>query len=729
MIIAARRTLPAGSRRWCTNRACAASAWPGGSRTRSSSTSTTAKRTATAATGSPFTSSARPEPSRVCCTSPNRTTRPGSVPRPSTPWPATSPPPKAPRAATPTTSCTWPARCANWAKTTRTSSTSKTASATSAADRHAASARVPRQPPFARHSLPPTDLRSGAADGFWLLEGACARTGPATLRLQAASNRPSIRHGRPVRLLEGACSRTGPATLRLQAASNRPSIRRRRRFSTVGGSLHANRPGSSACRESTVGGRIRARTCRAVPVSPTCRADRGSTQWSAESSAGHPMRSPRILIDLLIVAVLTVLAGPTLAADADDWHGWIDAETERLYDDVVEWRRHFHRNPELSNREFETAAYIAEFLRGLGMEVTTGVAHTGVIGVLEGGRPGPVVGLRADMDALPVPSRVGLAFSPEVTSEFLGDEVPVSHACGHDTHMAMLMGVAEMFAERRDELPGTVKFIFQPAEEGAPPGEEGGAELMVEEGVLQNPDVDVIFGQHINSQTEVGTIRYRPEGTMAAADRFVITVKGKQTHGSTPWTGVDPILTSAKIIEGLQTIISRQTELTKAAAVISVGKIESGVRNNIIPEEAEMIGTIRTLDTEMQDIIHKKIRHVATKTAESMGATAEVEIEEGYPVTYNDPDLTADMVPTLEKLAGKENIVLSDAITGAEDFSFFQKKIPGFYFFVGGMPQGMDPADAAPHHTPDFYIEEEGMKLGVKALAALTVDYMMQNAN
>src|SRR6056297_2137735 len=625
MIIAARRTLPAGSRRWCTNRACAASAWPGGSRTRSSSTSTTAKRTATAATGSPFTSSARPEPSRVCCTSPNRTTRPGSVPRPSTPWPATSPPPKAPRAATPTTSCTWPARCANWAKTTRTSSISKTASATSAADRHAASARAPRQPPFARHSLPPTGLRSGAADGFWLLEGACARTGPATLRLQAASNRPSIRHarpvrllerafaltgpatlrlqaasnrpsirhgrpvrllegacartrpatlrlqaasnrpsirharpvrllerafaltgpatlrlqaasnrpsirhGRPVRLLEGACARTRPATLRLQAASNRPSIRhgrpvrllegacartrsatlrlqaassrpsirRRRRFSTVGGSLLANRPGSSACRESTVGGRIRARTGRAVPVSPTCRADRGSTQWSPESSAGHPMRSPRILIDLLIVAVLTVLAGPTLAADADDWHGWIDAETERLYDDVVEWRRHFHRNPELSNREFETAAYIAEFLRGLGMEVTTGVAHTGVIGVLEGGRPGPVVGLRADMDALPVPSRVGLAFSPDVTSEFLGDEVPVSHACGHDAHMAMLMGVAEMMAERRDELPGTIKFIFQPAEEGAPPGEEGGAELMVAEGALKNPDVEVVFGQHI----------------------------------------------------------------------------------------------------------------------------------------------------------------------------------------------------------------------------------------
>ncbi|HKL19992.1 MAG TPA: amidohydrolase [Halalkalibaculum sp.] len=395
----------------------------------------------------------------------------------------------------------------------------------------------------------------------------------------------------------------------------------------------------------------------------------------------------------------------------------------------MEWRRHFHENPELSNREEETAAYIADYMRSLGLEVKTGIAHTGVVAILEGGKPGPVVGLRADIDALPVKERTDVPFKSTKTTTYLGQEVGVMHACGHDTHIAMLMGAAKILTEIKSDLQGTVKFIFQPAEEGAPPGEEGGAELMVEEGVLQNPDVDVIFGQHINSQTEVGTIRYRPEGTMAAADRFVITVKGKQTHGSTPWTGVDPILTSAKIIEGLQTIISRQTELTKAAAVISVGKINSGVRNNIIPEEAEMIGTIRTLDTGMQEKIHNDIRHVATKIGESMGAEVEVDIQKGYPVTFNDPALTADMVPTLEKLAGKENIVLSDAITGAEDFSFFQKKIPGFYFFVGGMPKGMDAADAAPHHTPDFYIEEEGMKLGVKALAALTVDYMMQNAD
>ncbi len=405
----------------------------------------------------------------------------------------------------------------------------------------------------------------------------------------------------------------------------------------------------------------------------------------------------------------------------------INTQAEEVFDQVVEWRRHFHENPELSNREEETAAYIAEYLESLGMEVKTGIAHTGVVGILEGSKDGPVVGLRADIDALPVKERTDVPFKSTKTTTYLGQEVGVMHACGHDTHIAMLMGAAKVLSDMKDELSGTVKFIFQPAEEGSPPGEEGGAELMVKEGVLENPDVDVIFGQHINSKTEVGKIRYRPKGTMAASDRFVIKVKGKQTHGSTPWTGVDPIVTSAKIIEGLQSIISRKTELTKAAAVISVGKIQAGVRNNIIPEEAEMIGTIRTLNTNMQEKIHKDIRHVATTIAESMGAVAEVEIEKGYPVTFNDPELTEEMLPSLKKIAGNENIVLTDAITGAEDFSFFQKEIPGFYYFVGGMPEGMDPSEAAPHHTPDFYIEEEGMKLGVKSLTALTVDYMMSH--
>jgi amidohydrolase len=435
-------------------------------------------------------------------------------------------------------------------------------------------------------------------------------------------------------------------------------------------------------------------------------------------------------LKIVAVAAAFILTakGATAQTSSADMQTRISEQTDQMFEQVVEWRRHFHENPELSNRESETAAYIADYMRSLGMKVDTAVAHTGVVAILEGGKPGPVVGLRADIDALPVKERTDVPFKSTKTTTYLGEEVGVMHACGHDTHIAMLMGAAKILADMKEELPGTVKFIYQPAEEGAPPGEEGGAELMVKEGVLSNPDVDVIFGQHINSQTEVGTIRYRPRGTMAASDRFVITVNGKQTHGSTPWTGVDPIVTAAEIIDGLQTIISRKTELTKAAAVISVGKIKGGVRNNIIPEEVEMIGTIRTLDTGMQKKIHDDIRHVATTIGESMGADVEVEIEEGYPVTYNDPELTEAMVPTLQKIAGNEEVVLSDAITGAEDFSFFQKEVPGFYFFTGGMPQNMDPAEAAPHHTPDFYIEEEGMKLGVKALVGLTVDYMMQNS-
>ena len=425
---------------------------------------------------------------------------------------------------------------------------------------------------------------------------------------------------------------------------------------------------------------------------------------------------------------LGLLAG-ALANDArtevTDWHAWIDDQTEVLFDRVIEWRRYFHANPELSNREFETAAYIEDFLRGLDMEVETGMAHTGVVGVLRGGRPGPVVGLRADMDALPVPSRVGLAFSPDgVTGEYLGEEVPVSHACGHDAHMAMLMGVAEIFAARRDELPGTIKFIFQPAEEGTPPGEEGGAEMMVAEGVLRDPDVDVIFGQHIWALAPVGHVGYRAGGIMAAADQFTITIQGRQTHGSTPWTGVDPISVAAQVIIGLNMIVSRQTELTKEAAVISVGRIRSGVRNNIIPETAELIGTIRTLDTDMQDKIHADIRRTVEHIVASQGASAEVEIERGYPVTFNDPELTARMAPSLERVGGERTRVV-DAITGAEDFSFFQQQVPGLYFFIGGMPPDADPDQAAPHHTPDFYIDESGMKTGVRALATLAIDYML----
>lgn len=391
---------------------------------------------------------------------------------------------------------------------------------------------------------------------------------------------------------------------------------------------------------------------------------------------------------------------------------------------VIEWRRHFHQFPELSNREFKTAEKIAKHLTGLGLEVQTGIAHTGVVGILKGGQPGPVVALRADMDALPVTERAPIPFASKVQSEYLGKEVGVMHACGHDTHVAMLMGAAEILTELKNDLKGTVVFIFQPAEEGAPPGEEGGAELMVKEGVLKNNKVDVIFGLHINSLTEVGKIKYKPGGALAAVNRLVINVNGKQTHGSTPWTGIDPITISAQIIQGLQLIVSRQTELTKEAAVISIGKIEGGVRSNIIPEEVQMIGTIRTLDPEMQMIIHEKIRQTATKIAESWGATAEVIIEKGYPVTINNPELTAQMLPTLQRTAGEENVILSKAKTGAEDFSFFANEVPGLFLFVGGLPKGKDPSEAGPHHTPDFYIDESGLKLGVKTLCNLTLDYM-----
>ena len=402
-----------------------------------------------------------------------------------------------------------------------------------------------------------------------------------------------------------------------------------------------------------------------------------------------------------------------------------DVMAEKIEEQMIEWRRYFHQNPELSNREFNTAKKIADHLKSLNMEVQTEVAKTGVVGVLKGGKPGPVVALRADIDALPVTERTPVPFASKVISEYNGVETGVMHACGHDTHIAILMAAAEVLSKINEDLPGTVMFIFPPAEEGAPPGEECGAELMVKEGVLKNPDAEVIFGLHIGAGAPVGTINYKPGGTMAAADRFVIKVKGKQAHGSAPWTGVDPIVASAQIITGLQTIVSRQTELTKEAAVISVGMIKGGVRNNIIPEEVEMIGTIRTLDSDMQKVVHEKIRLTATKIAESMGATADVDIQLGYPVTYNDEELTAKMIPTLQRVAGSDNVHLVNAVTGAEDFSFFQKEIPGFYFFLGGKPsEGPEGSSLGGHHTPDFYIDESGLILGLKSMVNLTLDYM-----
>jgi amidohydrolase len=418
---------------------------------------------------------------------------------------------------------------------------------------------------------------------------------------------------------------------------------------------------------------------------------------------------------------------PALLSAQNNFTARVGELAKKVEPEVIQWRRHLHQYPELSNREFKTAEYVANYLKTLGLEVQTGVAHTGVIGILKTNKPGPVVALRADMDALPVIERANLSFASKEKDVYQGQNVGVMHACGHDTHVAMLMGAAKVLTQMKSELRGTIVFIFQPAEEGAPPGENGGAKMMVEEGVLSKNKVNAVFGLHINSATEVGTIRYRPGGTMAAADRFVIKVKGKQTHGSTPWTGIDPIIVAAQIVQGLQFIVSRQTELTKEAAVISVGRIQGGVRNNIIPEEVEMEGTIRTLETGMQDKLHADIHRTATNIAESMGATAEVEIFKYVPVTFNDPKLTDEMLPVLVETLGRDNIILSRAVTGSEDFSFFAKEVPGLFLFVGGMTPGQDPATAAPHHTPDFIIDEAGMFHGVKLYCNLALDYLKRH--
>lgn len=393
---------------------------------------------------------------------------------------------------------------------------------------------------------------------------------------------------------------------------------------------------------------------------------------------------------------------------------------------VIEWRRDIHQHPELSNREFRTAALVAEHLEELGIDVTTEVAHTGVVGVLRGGRPGPVVLLRADMDALPVTERVDVPFASRETGIYNGEEVGVMHACGHDTHVAILMGVADVLAALREDLPGTIKFIFQPAEEGAPMGEEGGAELMVKEGILQNPAVDAAFALHIDAKGEVNNIYYTPGGTYSSVDDFRILVKGKQTHGAAPWSGVDPIVTSAQIITALQTIVSRQMKITENASVVTIGKIQGGVRSNIIPEEVEMIGTLRALTSEDRTAIHEKVRRIATNVAESMGATVDIQIplSSSYPVTYNNLDLTSEMLPVLQAVAGAEHVHRNPPETGAEDFAFIAERVPGFYINIGGRPSNVPEEEASDHHTPDFYIDDSGLGLGVRAMTAMALHYL-----
>jgi len=427
----------------------------------------------------------------------------------------------------------------------------------------------------------------------------------------------------------------------------------------------------------------------------------------------------------LLTSFLIALVG---ASQAQNLKAKVDKMAEAIEPQVIEWRRHFHEHPELSNMEFKTAEKVAAHLKSLGMEVTTGVAKTGVVGVLKGGKPGPVVALRADMDALPVKERVDLPFASKAMSTYKGEEVPVMHACGHDTHIAILMGVAQVLTDMKKDLKGTVKFIFQPAEEGSPDGSVAGAELMVKEGVMENPKVDVVFGLHVNSKLKANTIGYRAGGTMASADYLEITVKGAQTHGGYPWGGVDPIVTASQIVLGLQTIVSRNLELLKAPAVVSIGKIVGGVRNNIIPEEVKMIGTIRSLDPEMREQIHKRVNEIAINIGKSAGAEVEVYIDKGYPVTYNDPELTAQVVSTLYETAGKENVFMRNPVTGAEDFAYYAMEAPGFFFFLGGRSPEVSFEEAPPHHTPDFYIDESGLMLGVRSLCNLTLDYMEQSA-
>jgi amidohydrolase len=402
----------------------------------------------------------------------------------------------------------------------------------------------------------------------------------------------------------------------------------------------------------------------------------------------------------------------------------INTEADKILPKVIEMRRHLHQYPELGNREFKTAAYIEEKLRALGLEVRTKVAKTGVVAILKGGLPGATIGLRADIDALPVTERRDIPFKSTETTTYNGQNVGVMHACGHDTHVAMLLGTAEILSKMKDKVRGTIVFIFQPAEEGPPAGEEGGAALMVKEGVMDNPKIDAIFGIHINSATEIGKIKYKSGSFMAAADWFTIKIKGKQSHGSQPWLGVDPIVTASSIIQGLQTIVSRQSELTKAPVVITVGKINGGIRENIIPEELTMAGTIRTLDDAMQKDVHERIKTTAVKIAESFGATAEVSIETKTLVTYNTPNLVEQSLPSLQKAVGeKENLIDAEWTTGAEDFSYYRQKAPSFFFFVGGMPKGMNPKDAFPHHTPDFFIDDSRLDVGVKAFCNLVMDF------
>lgn len=418
-----------------------------------------------------------------------------------------------------------------------------------------------------------------------------------------------------------------------------------------------------------------------------------------------------------------------VSAQTGRFNELIAKKANQIEQKVIAWRHDIHQNPELGNREFRTAGLIAKHLQSLGIEIKTKVGVTGVVGVLKGDKPGPVIALRADMDALPIEEVNDLPFASKVKATYNGKETSVMHACGHDTHVAILMGVAEVLASMKKDLKGTVKFIFQPAEEGAPKGEEGGAELMIKEGVLENPNVDVIFGLHIDSQLEVDKLSYRPAGTFAATADFKITVKGKPSHGSQPWNSVDPILVGSQIVTSLQQIVSRNIKLTENPAVVTVGAFNGGNRENIIPSQVEMLGTVRTFTKADEKLVFDRVKQIAEKTAEAAGATAVIELpySKKYPVTFNDVALTNQMLPSMQRSAGAENVLLVPAITGAEDFSFYAQKVPGLFFRLGGMSKGKDPNTVGPHHTPEFNIDDSSFRLGVITFCNLVFDYAESN--
>ncbi len=424
---------------------------------------------------------------------------------------------------------------------------------------------------------------------------------------------------------------------------------------------------------------------------------------------------------------------PSPSVAASSLAALIDEQAPAIEAAVIAWRRDLHQHPELGNREFRTAEIVALHLKALGLdEVRTGVAHTGVVGLLKGALPGPVVALRADMDGLPVSEEVDLPFASKARSHWNGEEVGVMHACGHDCHVAILMGVAQILAGLRAQLRGSVKFIFQPAEEMPPEGEDGGAKMMIAEGALEKPTPQAIFGLHVTSRLPTGVVGYRPGPTMASSDTLKITVLGRQTHGAAPWAGVDPIVTAAQVVLGLQTVVSRTIDLTEEPAVVTLGTIRGGVRQNIIPDQVEMTGTIRTFNEEMRDDIHERVTTLAEAVSRGSRAGCQVCITKSYPVTINDPVLTAMMVPTMQRVADtdpvKGSLMLVPKVTGSEDFSFFQRVVPGLFVFLGVTPAGVDPKKAAPNHSPRFYADEAGLMLGVRTLAHLACDYLEAKA-